>query len=143
MKFLYWALDLRQHKIIRYLISGGTAAATNLFIFSISHLYFGLWYISASAAAFIVSFFVSFTLQKFWTFGDNSLDVVEHQVAKYLLVALLNLGANTLILYALVEHLRLHALLGQIITIGVVAVWSYFIYQHLIFRNTLSAESHV
>ncbi len=108
-----------------------------LFVFT--H-FFGIWYVLSSFFAFIFAFIVSFTLQKFWTFKDKGLSRVHSQGFLYFAVQVINLALNTTLLYILVEYLSLHYLLAQIIVGIVVAVWSFFIYQFIIFRPSSSAN---
>ena len=76
MRALYRSLSSShptQMRIVRFLISGSSAAGINLgTLFVLTH-FFDVWYLLSSVVAFSVSFFVSFTLQKFWTFNDASL----------------------------------------------------------------------
>ena len=135
-----FSLLYRHKKIIKYLISGGSAAVTNLAVLYVSTDFFGIWYIASSGIAFIVSFFVSFILQKFWTFGDTSLHIWKEQIGMYLMAALGNLALNTVSMFCLVEYAHLHYLLAQIITSAFIAFGSFFIYQNLIF-STSTARS--
>ena len=128
-------LITKYSKILKYLISGGSAAIINLGILFVLTNYFAVWYLASSGMAFICAFMVSFSLQKFWTFGDASLHLIKKQLVMYLGAAVLNLGLNTLLMYGLVEHLGLHYIFAQIITSGIIAIGSFFVYQYLIFKN--------
>lgn len=124
----------RYGRVLRFLVSGGFAAATNLAVFYACLEFLKLWYITSAVVAFVISFTVSFTMQKFWTFQDRAIDVVHHQLAKYLFVSLINLATNTAFLYGFVEYAHLPPLLAQVITMGLIACVSFFVYQRLIFR---------
>jgi len=121
-------------KIVRYVISGGTAAFVDLSLLYVFTDIFGIWYILSSIVAFLIAFIVSFTLQKFWTFKDNSRENISSQVIIYLVVTSLNLGLNTLGIYAFVHYLTFYYLAAQIIVSLFIAVESYFVY-HLVFKN--------
>ena len=54
----------------------------------------------------------------------------------YLAVALFNLALNTAIVYVCVEYIGLWYVLAQIVASVIVAVSSFFIYQHLIFNDS-------
>ena len=129
----------RYGKILRFLISGGSAAATNLGILFLFAHYLHIWYVSASVIAFILSFVVSFSLQKFWTFSDPSMRMLPAQMAKYLSFMVLNLGVNTLMMYMLVEYAHMHYMFAQLLTMGAIAFVSFFVYQHLIFKREVVA----
>lgn len=123
-------------KALRYIISGGSGAVVNLGSMYVLTDVFHVWYLAASVAAFLVSFVVSFTLQRFWTFGYTSTDKLGKHATLYLGVALSNLLFNTAIVFMLVEYLSAGHLFAQFIAGGVVAVWSYVLYQRLVFTTT-------
>ncbi|HEY9480941.1 MAG TPA: GtrA family protein [Candidatus Paceibacterota bacterium] len=124
----------------RFVISGALATATNLgILFVLTHL-FNVWYLFSSCVAFILSFVVSFSLQKFWTWRDHAVENIHHQAGKYLVVTLTGLGANTLLMYLLVDRAQIHYLLAQIIAAAVIALYNFFLYQKLIFKTRHDAE---
>lgn len=122
-------------RIIRFVISGGTATAVNLgILFSLTH-FLDLWYLLSSIVAFVAAFFVSFTLQKLWTFEDTSRHRLESQAFLYLSVILIALGINTLFIYTLVEYASFHYLLAQLTSGIFIAFMNYFSYKHIVFRE--------
>jgi putative flippase GtrA len=122
-------------QIIKYIISGGTAAVVDiLFLFLFTDI-FGWWYIISSICAFLVAFCVSFFLQKFWTFKDNSTKKMHVQVSMYLIVSVGNLLWNTLLMYLFVDIAHLWYILAQVLAGGIVAVTSFFIYKKFIFKT--------
>jgi putative flippase GtrA len=126
-------------KTVRYIIAGCTGAAVNIgTLFVLTH-FFGVWYLASSVAAFIVAFFISFYLQRTWTFQQGGWDSIHRHAALYLVATLFNLGLNTLIVYVSVESFHLWYLLAQIVAGAIVAVFSYFVYKHLIFMTPRDA----
>ena len=122
-------------KVIRFLIAGGSAAVVNLGILYILTDYVKMWYVLASVYAFIAAFFVSFLLQKYWTFKEQTHTLVKKQMLLYLGTAGVNILIGTALLYIFVEYFGLHYLFGQIISQGLIAFLSYFVYQHVIFKK--------
>lgn len=122
-------------KIFRFLISGGLAAATDLTLLFLFTDILGFWYLLSSVIAFILSFFVSFSLQKLWTFRDHSKERVKKQLGIYLLIASFNIVINTLLVYLSVEYFSLHYLPAQIIVSAFIAIESFFVYQKFIFHK--------
>ena len=125
-------------RIFRFLLSGGTALGTDLIFLYVFTDILKIWYLISAVAAFILAFLVSFTLQKFWTFGDRSLDGFHMQMGVYFFVAVINLTLNTFLVYALVEWTDLHYLFAQIIASALIAIESFFVYQHFIFKKAIS-----
>lgn len=122
-------------KLVKYIISGGTAAVTDLAFLYLFTSILHVWYLISAVVAFIISFAVSFTLQKFWTFNDQSIKGVKSQVLIYFTIAVVNLGINTLLMYAFVDILKMYYFTAQILAGALVALQSYFIYQKFVFRN--------
>ena len=128
-------LGARVFRLLRYLISGGTAAATNLTVFFLLVHFGHMYYLYASILAFAVSIAVSFTMQKFWTFRDKPLHDVHTQFARYLVVILSNLLLNTTLVYLFVEKAGIWYLLAQILATAIIAVVGYFGYRYFVFRD--------
>lgn len=121
-------------RVIRYIISGGTGVLVNLAILFILVNFFHIWYLFAAVAAFAVSFCVSFLMQKFFTFNDGSKSEVFSQLTIYLGVQLFNLGVGAYLLYASVDIFHFHYLVSQIFILGLVSIYSFFIFKNLIFN---------
>ena len=112
----------------------GTAAAVDLWLLYVLTEWLRLHYLLSAVLAFIVAFFVSFILQKFWTFGDHSTDKLHSQAALYFVVAALNLLLNTLLLYFFVDVMGFWYIFAQILASGLIACESFFISRSFIFR---------
>lgn len=123
----------RYARTLRFLIAGGTAAATDLTLLYVFTDIFHIWYLLSAVLAFALAFVVSFTLQKFWTFGDHTVDAIHTQLGIYLIIALIGLGINTAAMFLLVDHIGLHYILAQILASAFIAVGNFFAYKHLIF----------
>lgn len=134
-----------QHvRIVRFLLSGGTAVGVNLSILWIATEIFHVWYVLSAVLGTGASFFVSFILHKFWTFENEALNRVHVQFSQYVILGLTNIGVNALLVYLLVEYGHLWYILAQIISTGVIATCNFFIYRHLIFKHdTLSSNPRV
>jgi putative flippase GtrA len=140
VKDLYIRLDERYPtyvRIGRFLLSGGIAFGTDLVLLYFFTDVLGIWYLSSAVAAFVLAFGVSFTLQKYWTFGDHSREGMHMQMGVYFLVAVANLALNTLLVYVFVEWASLHYLLAQMLASALIAIESFFVYQRFIFKNTI------
>lgn len=135
-RFPYIDRLTRPHRrIIKYVLSGGTAASIQIALLYICTSVFGVYYLYSSIIAWVAAFCISFTLQKFWTFSSRSLDRAHHQLLYYFIVAISNLGANTVLLYVFVERFHVHYLLSQIFIGLSAAVVTYTINKHIIFRK--------
>lgn len=123
-----------QAKIFRFLVSGGISAGVDLILLYVLTDIFGVWYLVSTIVAFILAFFVSFGLQKFWTFRDHSREGMSTQAGTYFLIAACNLALNTFLVYVFVDYLNFHYLLAQIVASILIACESFFVYQRFVFR---------
>ncbi|MBX4200299.1 GtrA family protein [Candidatus Parcubacteria bacterium] len=129
-------LNSRYGRIIRYLISGGTAAVVDLGVLYILVHVLRVQYLISAVVGFIVAFGASFIMQKYFTFQEDSKDRIPVELSTYLLVSLINLGLNTLGMYLSVDIMHLQYLGAQFIVNGILAIYSYFVYKYLVFYKT-------
>lgn len=132
---------LGQHIIVRYVISGGTAAVVDLALLYFFHTVCGVHYLFAAILAYAGAFCVSFTLQKFWTFRNNSREDMHRQLVLYLGLQLLGLSLNTLFMYIFVDLFHIQVILAQIFAGAIVAFFTFFISRHFIFKSEKIPEN--
>ena len=141
-RFHSWLLEQLKNGVLqRYIFSGVTAVAADLFILYALTDFFHLWYLLSSVLALGVGFIVSFVMQKFWTFRNKSMERVHIQFTLHVLLSILNIGLNTVFLFGLVEYLSLQYILAQILSTSVLAGMNYFIFQKYIFTSTVASIS--
>jgi glycosyltransferase involved in cell wall biosynthesis/putative flippase GtrA len=121
--------------IIKYLFAGTTATTVDLvLLFSLTN-YFYFHYLVSAVIAFVFAFFVSFYLQKFWTFRDGDKSVIYKQMSMYLTLGLTNLSANSLIMYVLVDHIGVMYIIAQIFTGLLLSIINFLVYRLIIFNK--------
>lgn len=120
---------------VKYVIAGGTAAATYLGISFALIDVAGWHYLLGVDAAFIIALAVSFALQKFWTFRDARRNGMSTQAFVYAVVAVINLGITTAGVYVLVEFAQWWYTAAQIVMGAVVAIESFLVYRYVIFNR--------
>lgn len=118
--------------LVRFGMSGGSAAVVHLLVLYIATDVFGLWYVASNVIAFIFAFIVSFTMQKFWTFQDGKNRMVN-QLPKYLAITLGGLATNTGLIYLFVEYAGLWYMLSALLSSAIVAVVSFILYRRFVF----------
>jgi len=128
---------IHNHKTpIKYIMSGCVAVFSQLVVLYVLTDIFGLWYVASSAIAFIVSFFTSFVLQKFWTFRDPSIERMSKQFAIYIILGVSNFLLNPSLLFVLVEYLGVWYMLGQAIVGLVLAIGNYIVNKFITFKKS-------
>lgn len=132
---MHFLKSLTEYTIVRYVMSGGTSACVNLITLYIFKYKLGFYYLTASIIAFIVAFFVSLILHKFWTFRDNSIDNIQKQGIMYLLSSLFGLSLNTTLMYLFVSILHFWIMFSQVLAGVLVASCTFFISKHIVFKK--------
>jgi putative flippase GtrA len=122
-------------RITRFLISGGTAAIMNLTVLYACTDLLHFWYVYSAGIAFILGLLVSFTLQKFWAFQHADTNRIHVQFAAYTALQIVNLAIDTAGIYLLVEYFGLWYILAQVFLLAVISVWTYFIFNRVLFRQ--------
>ncbi len=123
----------RYTKLMKFILVGGTSAATSVVVlYALTH-YAHVWYLLSSVISFFFAFFVSFFLQKFWTFQERSFSNIDKQLFRYSVIILCNLMLNTAALYLFVEFYHMHYVVAQLVAGGLISVVSYVCYQRYIF----------
>jgi putative flippase GtrA len=120
--------------IFLFLFSGGTAAVFQLLVYVFLSRTLGLQYVLSSALSFVAALIVSFFLQKFVAFGERTVTRMSRQFTWFVLLAFMNLGANSLLMYTFVDIFHYNDIFSQAFTMVIIAVWSFFFYRHFIFR---------
>ena len=116
-------------------MSGCLGAASDLGLLVFFKEVFGFHYLAAATLAFALAFFVSFFLQKFWTFGHSNMEAWKKQMALYLGVAVFNLGLNAVLMYIFVQGFNIWYFWAQILAGGSIALVSFTVYRRLIFKR--------
>jgi putative flippase GtrA len=128
-------------KVVRYLISGTLAFLVNIGVYALLIYEAHIWYIVAAVFAFSVALVFSFFLQKMFTFREQSTDRILRQFYIYVAFILFNLGANTLLLFLLVTYGGMDKIIGYIVSNALIAVWSFFVYEKIIFSKRTTTSS--
>ncbi len=137
-----YAPTLRKRaRLVRYLISGGTAAVLDLGLLYFFTDILLIHYLTSAILAFVLTFFVSFMLQKFWTFQDDSTERVHTQAFFYFLMAFINLGLNTVLMYLFVDVGKFWYLGSQFLASGLLAFESFFVSRLFIFKKGAVAST--
>lgn len=133
MKSLVGAYEYiyRAPRVVKYVISGGSGATVNLgTLFVLTH-YVGIWYLLSSIIAFLISFFVGFTLQRTWTFNHRTSDGLVRHTSLYFAVVFGNTILNTVFVYSLVEFVHIWYIAAQFMSGILIACGSYFLYRKI------------
>ena len=122
-------------QILRFAISGVAAALTLMGTLYLLTEFAGLWYIHSVLIASGVSFFVSFGLQRLWTFRRAGQGAALSQLMAFATLFLANSAINAGLLYVMVDHLNTPYLLAELGIATLIAIWNFAIMRWLIFKD--------
>lgn len=120
---------------VRYVFSGGTAAAIDIALLYVLAELLGVYYLVAATFAMTVSFIARFLLQKYVTFHDDRESESKRQFAYYSLLYVVSLVATNALLFLFVDIAHVWLMPAQILSILVVASGCFFVYKFLIFKQ--------
>ena len=118
-------------KLIRYGVSGASATFTHIFLLYLFTDIWRIYYLISTSMAFVCAFFVSFSMQKYWTFRDKDNTKVKKQMTLFFFIAVTNLCLNALGMKTMVDFIGLNHLISQAIVSLGIAAWSFFAYSYI------------
>lgn len=80
----------------------------------------------ANAIGFMCAASTNYVLNRIWTFESHN-PAVFNEYSRFILVAAIGLGINTLVLWFLVSKLKWNFYLSKLFAIAVVTVWNFTI----------------
>ncbi|MDD2353915.1 MAG: GtrA family protein [Patescibacteria group bacterium] len=122
--------------VIKYFIAGVSATLVNLISLAFFHGFLKINLLLATSLAFVVSFVVSFSLQKFWTFRNYHYKKIPLQLILYIINAFIGLSINVFLMNLLVNKWGAWYLLAQFIVSFIIGVYNFFAYNFVIFKKS-------
>ena len=130
----FYRICENRKSVVKFIISGSLAGGTDLVLLFLFHGVFKWPLVLSTSLAFICSFLVSFTLQKFWTFRNFNQDKVLSQFILYIINAFIGLNINGFLMYFLVNKFGIWYIFAQIIVSLIIAFYNFLIYKSIIFK---------
>jgi len=131
---LYRFLYPRQ-SFLKFTISGTVTTISDLLFLFILHGLLNVGIVISTSISFVMSFAVSFYLQRIWTFDNREKKKMPRQFFLYMLNSFLSLNINGLSMHLLVNKIGIWYLLAQIIVNIALGILNFFIYKLIIFRK--------
>ena len=132
-------MDLHKRRGVRQFVKFGVVGVTSTVIDWVIYLaltrVFGTFYLIAKVISFLVSVINSYVWNRRWTFRSTEPKKL-HQFSKFLVVAAIGLGLNTLIMYIVVSKLLLHDIIGLVLATGIVMIWNFLANKFYTFKES-------
>ena len=123
-------------RFIKFALVGVLNTLMNWIIFFILNAS-GFYYLVANIISYSISTLNSYLWNSRWVFkyqGDNK----KETTLKFIVLNIFGLVLNTIILFVLVDKLKLNKMVGLIITTAIVMIINYMINKFWVFRGTNS-----
>ena len=132
-------LLVQNKQVLKYLIAGGFVVTVNLSVLYTLTDFFGVYYLISTVCSFLVSFCVSFFLQKLWTFNDRDISKMRaaKQMTLYLCLQGSGLVMNATLMYVFVEYAHMWYIASQAIISFLIAIGSFLVSRRFIFTSTV------
>ncbi|GIW66726.1 MAG: dolichol monophosphate mannose synthase [Candidatus Parcubacteria bacterium] len=121
-------------RFIKFIIVGTLGTIINLLFFYLLVKHLSIWYILSAIISFFIAVTNNYLLNQKWTFAGS----VQSSYLKFVLVSLGGLIVNLIILFLLVEYLRINYLLSQLIAIGLASIFNFYQSQRFVFKYSYS-----
>jgi len=118
------------NRVLRFLASGGTAAASEYAMFSFL-LVLDAPLLIANTLSFMTGLTISYNLNRLWVFESSGGRV---RFATYAALATANLFVSNLAIFAIVD-VGVSAFIAKILVMGLIAINNYFLYAKFIFKD--------
>jgi putative flippase GtrA len=92
-----------------------------------------LWFIFATIGAFAIGAFAIYLVFKYWIEPTDEEETPRQQMARFMIIFMVNLGINTEIVYFMVTYLGVTVIVAQTVAAVIIAYESYYAYRSLVF----------
>ena len=131
---IYCFCDQRK-SFLKFSIVGLTNGAFSIFLLFLFYDILSCTLVFATSSSFILSFVLSFILQKHWTFRDVNHKNNIHQVPIYLFNVFLGLNFNGFLMHLFVFRFDLWHIFSQMIVNLIISIYNFVVYKYIIFKK--------
>jgi len=117
-------------QFLRYLVSGGSAAALELGSYKLM-LLANVWYLAAASISAGIGLLSAFTFHKYFVFRKK--ENTRSHVVRYIILQGGNAVAQVSFVYIFVEFFSVEEFIAKILGIGIVVSWNFFIYKLFVY----------
>ena len=132
---LFWE-DTDDHlvQLLRYVVVGTIAFASDFFALIIFKEYFGINYLLASVFSFMVGLMTNYILNIKWVFKKGSNFGKYAEILLFLLINFLGLVGSTFLIWLLTGILGVYYLISKIFATVVVLVWNFLVRKYILYK---------
>ena len=114
-------------QVVRFLIAGGLGALLYVVVLLLLTEVLHFWYLGSVVIARIINSVINFVIQKYWAFSNKKDSRIKQQLWPYIKVSVLLLAITILGMYVLVDTLKVHYLVAQILLVPLQGYLSFML----------------
>ena len=137
MKILFNQSTCRQFAV--YTVMGGTATAVDWLSFYFLNIMGGFSYLFAVILSFSLGALINYLLNKFITFKDQTRQIIA-QIGVYGFICALSLLGSIILMYVLVEWVRLWSMVARMVTSGIMLVLNFLVHKFITYNQQIYAR---
>lgn len=122
--------SLRQ--FLKYSVTGAIAAGVEYGAFFVLYKLAGLWFIWANSIGMGSGFFMSFFLNRNWTFRSDG--NIYRQLGLYGLIFAINLSVSNVLILLLSGRLQIAPPISKMLIMCLIVSWNFVIYRSVIYK---------
>ncbi len=112
-------------QLIKFCVVGGSGVFVDFSVTYLCKEWLRMNKYVANSLGFLCAATTNYALNRVWTFQNNDPDIAG-QYLRFLGIALIGLGINTLTIWLLHRLLRMNFYAAKLIATGVVTFWNFF-----------------
>ncbi len=121
-------------QLFRYFFVGGSAFLIDIsFLYSLTD-FFGIFYLTSAAIAFIMGLLTNYILSISWVFSKRTYDNTISEFTLFTILALFGLTLNEFLLWGLTNSLNIYYLYSKLIAAGIIFFFNFFIRKIILFQ---------
>jgi putative flippase GtrA len=123
-------------QFVKFGVVGASSTAIDWALYLVMTRFLGVFYLIAKIISFAVSVINSYIWNRRWTFRSKEPKKL-HEFSKFMMVALIGLGLNTLIMFLAVEKFKLHDIIGLALATAIVMSWNFIANKYFTFKEVV------
>jgi putative flippase GtrA len=122
-----------------YVLMGGMATGVDWLSFYSLNIIGGVSYLVAVILSFSLGAMINYLLNRFITFKDQTRQIIA-QIGVYSFICVLSLLGSIILMYVLVEQVRLWPMAARMVTSGIMLVLNFLVHKFITYNQQIYAR---
>jgi putative flippase GtrA len=126
--------DKTSIQFFRYIFVGGSSFLIDIGFLYILTEFFGYFYLTSAAIAFILGLIVNYLLSTYWVFNKRKFDNLTFQFGIFAIIGIVGLGLNELFIWFFTAELNFYYLISKILAAALILFWNFFARKYTLYN---------